>query len=206
WHYRASHLFDEASDEVLLHLEVGNAVAQKPADPIIALEHGYVVPLARELLGSREPGGAGAHDRDLLPRPYRRHHRLHEPLFEGLIDDRALDVLDGDGLALDVEDARSLAGRRANATRGPREVVRRVQTRARVGQAALVRVIVEVGDDVPERAAVVTERDPAVHAPSGLIPELDLRHRQLELSPVLETFRDGALFHVPTLDLEKAFD
>ena len=60
------HLRDAAVDDVLFHLEVGNAVAQQAAGLGVFLEHMHVVAGARELLRAGEPRGAGADHRDLL--------------------------------------------------------------------------------------------------------------------------------------------
>src|SRR5690606_13230189 len=42
-HTLFGHLLDPSLDEPLLHLEVGNAVGEQPAEPIVSLEHGHVV-------------------------------------------------------------------------------------------------------------------------------------------------------------------
>ena len=60
------HLRDAAVDEVLLHLEVGNAVAQQAAGLGVALVDVNVVAGARELLRAGQSGRARADDRDLL--------------------------------------------------------------------------------------------------------------------------------------------
>ena len=66
------HLRDAAVDDVLLHLEVGNAVAQQAAGPGVLLEDMHVVAGARELLRAGEPRRTGADDRDLLAGLVRR--------------------------------------------------------------------------------------------------------------------------------------
>src|SRR5207249_10907435 len=53
--------------DALLHLELGDAVAEEPADPVGALEDRDHVPRAVQLLGGGEARGPGADDRDLLP-------------------------------------------------------------------------------------------------------------------------------------------
>ena len=60
------HLLDAAVDVDLLHLEVGNAVAQQAAGLGPALVDMHVVAGARELLRAGEAGRARADDRDLL--------------------------------------------------------------------------------------------------------------------------------------------
>ena len=52
------HLLDAALDDVLLHLEVGDAVAEQAAGLGVLLVDMHVVAGAGELLGRGEPGGA----------------------------------------------------------------------------------------------------------------------------------------------------
>ena len=63
------HLLETPVEDALLHLELGDAVAQQAADPVGALEHRDVVAGAAELLGGRQAGGPGSDDRDALPGP-----------------------------------------------------------------------------------------------------------------------------------------
>ena len=93
----------------------------------VLLDDDDVVPGARELLRAGEPGGAGADDGDPLAGAVRRDLRLDPALRPALVDDRALDGLDGHRLVGDVERAARLAGRRADAAGELREVVGRVQ-------------------------------------------------------------------------------
>ena len=60
------HLLEPAVEEPLFHLEVGDSVAEQPADPVGTLEDGDRVAGAGELLGAGQPGRAGADDRDRL--------------------------------------------------------------------------------------------------------------------------------------------
>ena len=69
------HLVEAPVEPALLHLELGDAVAQQPADPVGPLEHRDVVPDAGELLGRGQPGGPGPDDGDLLARLRRRRLR-----------------------------------------------------------------------------------------------------------------------------------
>ena len=87
-----------------------------------------------------------------------------------LVDDRVLDLLDRDGVALaDLEHTRRFARRRAEAPGELGEVVRGVQLRDRLAPAIAIHEIVPVGYQVAQRAAVVAEGDPAVHAASALL-------------------------------------
>src|SRR5262245_1010330 len=109
-------------------------------------------------------------------------------------DDRELHLLDRDGVAfLDLEHARRLARRRAEAAGELGEVVRAVQLRDRVAPAVAVDEVVPVRNEVPERTAAVAERDPALHAPRRLLLQLDERQRPDELAMVADALARGAL-------------
>src|SRR5262245_13682885 len=163
---------EPAVEEPLLHLELGNAVAQQAADPVVALEHGYGVAGAVQLLGGGEAGGTGAYHGHALARASRRLLGAHPAFVERALDDGQLDTLDRHRVVIDPEHARALARRRAE-TAGPlREVVRRVQAVERLTPVVLVDQVIPVRDDVPERTALVAERDAAVHAPRGLLREV----------------------------------
>ena len=112
----------------------------------------------------------------------------HDPaLLPGAVDDRELDLLDRDRVALvDLEHARRLARGGAEAAGELGEVVRPVQLLDRLVEAVAVDEVVPVGDEVSERAAVVAERDAALHATCALLPELDERQRAHELAVVAD--------------------
>jgi hypothetical protein len=61
------HLLDAAVDVVLLHLEVGDAVAQQAADAVVLLEQRHVVAGARELLRAAMPAGPEPTTATFLP-------------------------------------------------------------------------------------------------------------------------------------------
>src|SRR6185503_16712501 len=155
-------------DHRLLELEVRNAVAQQTADAIALLEHGDVVPGARELLRAGEARAARAHHRHLLAGLVRRGLRAHPAFFPGLVDDRVLDRLDADGVAVDAQHARFLARRGADAAGELGEVVGGVQRIDRALPVLAVHQIVPVRDDVVHRTARHAERDAAVHAARAL--------------------------------------
>ena len=118
----------------------------------------------------------------------------HDPaLGPGAIDDRELDLLDRDGVALvDLEHTGRLARRRAEPARELGEVVRAVQLLARLRPAVAVDEVVPVRDQVPERAAVLAERHAALHAAGGLRAQLGERQRADELAHVADAFRGRA--------------
>src|SRR5207249_11333521 len=107
---------------------------------------------------------------------------------------------------VDVEDARLLAGRGTDATGELREVVGRVQPVDGLAPAAPIDEVVPVGDDVPERAALVAEGNAAVHAARALPLEHLVGRPLLELAPVLEALRDRLLVDLLALELEEAGD
>src|SRR5262249_34846863 len=113
---------------------------------------------------------------------------------------------DRDRVVVDVEDAGALARGRAETARPLRKVVRRMQALDRLVPLVAVHEIVPVRDDVAERAALVTERDAAVHAARGLFLELRLRVGEIDLRPVAQTLLDGPRRPLLALDLEKACD
>ncbi len=153
------------------------------------------------------PAGPGADDRHRLAgfALAARGLRGDPALLPGAVDDRVLDLFDRDRVALaDLEHARRLARRRAQTPGELGEVVGGVQLRDRVGEAIAVDEVVPVGDQVPERTAVVAERHAAVHAAGALLAQLLDRALQQELVEVV-----GALDRVPlgdavALDLQEA--
>jgi hypothetical protein len=195
---------DAALEETLLHLEFGNAVAQQAADAIGLLEHRHGMPGAIQLVGGGEARRAGPDDRDLLPGTRRRWPRCHPALVPRAIDDRRLDRLDGDRVLVDAEHARAFARRRTQLAGELREVVGRVQPVDRRVPAVAVDQIVPVGNQVAERAALVTERNAAVHAARALHLELARRIRQVDLLPVLDALLDGTPRLLLALNLDES--
>src|SRR5262249_21773313 len=121
-------LVDAALHDRLLDLEVRHAEPDEPATGLVALEHRHCMAGARELLCAREPRGPGADHGDRAPGPRRRRLRHDPALLPRAVHDRELDLLDRDGLALpDLEHARGLARRGAEAAGEVGEVVRAVE-------------------------------------------------------------------------------
>ena len=122
----------------LLHLELGDAVAEQAAEPVVPFVHGDRVARPGELLGRRETGRAGADDRDLLAGGDGRRPRLDLAVVPGDVGDGLLDALDRDRAARVVRDgqhAGCLARGRAEAAGELGEVVGGVQPLPRVGQS-----------------------------------------------------------------------
>ena len=175
----------------LLHLELGDAVAQQPTDAVGAFVDDDVVTGASQLLRGREPGWTTADDGDALAGLRLGHDRREPAFFPRAVDDLDFDLLDRDGRLVDAEHARGFARRRAQSPGELGEVVGRVQPLARgFSQSVAVHEVVPLGDQVPERAAGVAERDAAVHAARALLAHLLGREVLVDLLPVEHPHRD----------------
>ena len=195
---------DAPVDDPLLELEVGHAEAQQAAGRLVALVDDDVVAAAVELVRRGEPGRARADDGDGLAGAERRRLRLDPALRERALDDRPLDLLDHHRVVVDLERAGGLARRRADQAGELGEVVGAVQAVDRRAPAAGAREVVPLGDQVADRAGVVAERDPAVHAAVGLAARLGDGQRQEDLAVVGGARPGVALGRGDALDLEEA--
>src|SRR6185437_15072470 len=96
--------------DALLDLEVGHPEAHKPPRGLVALEQGHGVSDAAQLLRGRHAGGTRTDDRDRLTRLPLGRLRPNPAFAEGPVDDRELDLLDRDRVALaDLQDTCRLA-------------------------------------------------------------------------------------------------
>ena len=138
------------------------------------------------------PAGPEPIDRDLLPRARRRRTR-HDPAFvERAIDDRQLDRLDRDRILVDAEHARSFARRGAEQAGELGEVVGLVQPLDRRAPVVAIDQVVPVGNQVAERAALVAERNAAVHAARRLPRQLLGRIGVVDVAIVADALGDRA--------------
>ncbi len=160
----AAHLLEPRIDDALLHLEVGDPVAEKTAEAIVALEENDVVAGAGKLLRRREPRGSRPDHGHALAATRARWLRGQRTVPEHLVRDRALDRLDRDRLVSQIEHARSFARRGTNSAGHLGEIVGREEPVGGLLQPPFVHQVVPFGDQVSERTALVAERDPAVHA------------------------------------------
>src|SRR5204863_5468169 len=87
------HEREAAVEKALLHLELGDAVAQETADPVGAFEHRHPMPRASELIRGGEPRRTRAHDGDLLAGALLRRLGGDPAGFERALHDRDLDGL-----------------------------------------------------------------------------------------------------------------
>ena len=200
------HLFDTAVNVRFVELEVGNAKTQQSTDRVVLLEHGHIVADAGELLGRCHAGGARPHDGHLLARLETRRLGLNPTFGPGTVDDRMLDRLDAHGVVVDVQHASGFAGCGADPTREVWEVVGRVQYLDRVLPIVAVHQIVEIRNDVVDRATAGTKRCAAVHAACALDLGLFRLQSNDELFVVFDTRLDGLVTLFQTLEFQKASD
>ncbi len=118
-----------------------------------------------------------------------RQLRLDPALVPRPVDDLHLDLLDGHRVGVDAEHACCLARRRAQPAGELGEVVGGMQAIDRVSPVLAIDQVVPVRDQVAERAAVVAERDTAIHATSGLDLHLVEREVVVDLLPITESNR-----------------
>ena len=195
------HLFQPAVEDVLLHLEIGNAVAQEPADAVGFLEKLHRMPGAIQLLRGRKPRRTGAHHRDSLARARLGNFRLDPAFFPGVLDDRFFDHLDRHRRLVDAQHASRLAGRRADAPGELRKIIRGVQHANRFLPLVAIRQVVPVRNNVVHRAAGVAEGNAAIHAARRLRAHLLFRKRLIDLEIVVDALLDGT----PRRQLSRVF-
>jgi hypothetical protein len=197
------HLGHPDVDVLLLDLEVGNAVAEQPADLVIPLVHGDGVTGAGQLLRGGQPGGTGTDHGDPLAGLDRGGLRLHVPQVEGVVGDLHLDLLDGHRVVADAQHAGRFAGRRAEPAGELREVVGGVQRLRGRRPGAGPDQVVPVRDAVAQRAPLMAERDAAVHAAGRLVTDQVLTGGRVHLPPVLDAHRHrAALGQLPLIAKE----
>src|SRR5215469_13120750 len=198
------HLLDAAVDQPFVHFEVGDAVAQQSANAVALLEYDHRVAGACELLRASEACGAGADDGDSLAGSPRRHYELDPPLLPPPIDDRALDGFDRDRIVVNVERTRRFTGRGAHTAGEFREIIGRMQRLERRPPLVAVDEVVPVRDQIVDRAALVAERNAAIHTARRLLAVRAIGHRLDELLPAAAANFRLVVAPILALDFEKA--
>ncbi len=191
-HALGLHLGQAAVQDRLLHLELGDAVAQEAAGLLRPLEDGHQVPGPHQLLGGGQAGGSGPHHGDGLARADGRDLRGHPAFVPGPLDNLEFDPLNGDRVLVDPEHAGGLAGCRTETPGELGEVVGGVQALHGPRPVVAVDQVVPLRDQVAERAAVVAERNATVHAPRALLLGLVLAEGLVDLPPIAQPHRHGA--------------
>ena len=199
-----AHLLNAAVDDVLFHLEVGNAVTQQAADAVCLFVNSDGVTGAAQLLRCCQSGWPAAHHSHALAGVLLRRFGMNPSLLPGALDDTALDELNRDGGLIDAQHAGRLAGRGADAAGEFGKVVGGVKPTDSRLPAAVVNQIVPVGNEVINRAAGVTEGHPAVHAAGSLLALLLLGDWLVDLEPVVKAVLDLAAGGLFALNLQKS--
>ena len=201
----ALHLLDAAVDEVLLQLEVRDAVAQQPAWLALALIDMHVMAGTAKLLRRGQAGRTGSDDGDLAARLFRRRLRADQAKFIGLVGNRLLDRLDRDRRVLEVQRAGFLARGGADTAGELGEVVGRMQVADRLFPLAAVDEVVPVRNLVVNRTAgrPMAIGNAAIHAARRLLGDLGIRHRNGEFTEMADTVRRWLVFHHLPVDFHE---
>ena len=198
-----AHLIETAVQPLLLHLEVGDAVAQQASRPVVPLEHGHRVTDPRELLGGGESGRSRSHHRHRVSGGGVAGRGRYPPFLPCVVDDLLLDLADGDRFAADVEHARFFAWRGTYAARELRKVVGGVKPLARLAPPRAGDEIVPVRNVVAQWASLVAERDAAVDAARRLLAKRPRSQVALDLPPVPDPFLRGAFRQAASRNLDE---
>ena len=137
------------------------------------------------------PAGPEPTTATVLPVFFAAHCRLDPAFFPGAVHDLAFDGLDGDRAVDDVQGAARLAGRGADAAGEFREIVGGVQVLGRGAPLVAIDQVVPVGNQVVDRAALVTEGNAAIHAARRLLADIGRRQRMDEFLDSCETRSSG---------------
>src|SRR5262249_57103614 len=122
--------------------------------------------------GGGEAGRPRADYGHRLARAHGGRRRGDPALVEGVLDDPHLDLLDGDGIVVDAEDAGALAGRGAEASGELGEVVGGVKPVDRLAPPVAVDEVVPVRNQVAEGTALMTQGDAAVNPAPPPLPDI----------------------------------
>ena len=200
------HLRHTAVNMGFLHFEIGNAVAQQATDAVVFFKQGDRVAGTCELLCCGHASRARAHHRHFFSAGLQSRASLHPAFAPGSVDDGMLDRLDAYRLVVHIEGAGSLAGGRADAAGELGKVVGAVQNINGVFPVAPKHQLIEIGNDVVDRAAAVTKRCAAIHAPRGLLLGLPVIERENEFLVIFEPFSHGLVALLQPLKLHETSD
>ena len=153
----------------LFHFEIRNAVTQQPTNTVVLLKHRDVVTSASQLLRSGQACRARAHNGNTFAGFVGVHHRLNPVFCPSTVNDGVFNRLDTNGIVVNVQRASGLAWRWTNAPSELREIVGAVQHINGVFPIALKHQLVEVRNNVVDRAATVTKGRAAIHTARRLL-------------------------------------
>jgi len=164
------HQADAPVDNVLLQLEIRDAVAKQSPYAVGFLQHRHRMPEAVQPLGSGQPRGPRADYYDALVGANRRRSGHHPTLLETSLYYGQLELADGHRLFVDVQGTGRLARRWTHTTRELGKAVALLQHFEGLPPATCTDQRVLGRDEATEwTSAGVAERDPAVYAPLRLL-------------------------------------
>jgi hypothetical protein len=206
FHAFLGHLRHAPVDEVLLHLEVGNAVAEQSADAIAFSKSTTSCPARASCCAHAIPAGPEPTTATRLPVLRSGSCGTTQPSSQPLSMMKcSIDLMPtGSLLMLSVHDASHGAGHTRPVNSGKLFVWCSV-SRA-VLPLLLVHEIVPVRDDVVHRASRLAERDAAVHAARALLGRGVVGKREDELAVVVDALGDGLRHLLDSLQLQEACD
>ena len=182
-------------------LEIGNAVTQESAWPGVPLEHDHRVTGRVELLGAGQAGRTGADHRHRFARAPQGRLRVNPSPFEGVFDDGFFNLFDGHRRCVDGQDARLLAGCRAEAAGKLGKVIGGHELPEGRLPAPMVHLVVPVGNAVAQGAAGVAGGHPAIHAAGGLVAQGPLGEGPIDLLEI----PDALFYRAPDGQLPVVF-
>ena len=147
------------------------------------------MPGTAELLGGCQPSWPGSHHGHRFAGQSGRRQRLNPILLEGLINNGHLHLLDGHCGLVDAQHTRGFTGRRAKPAGPLRKVIGGMQALRRFLSFIPPGEVIPLGDEVSQRAALVAERHPTIHAASGLALEHCLFLPLINFFPVHDAHR-----------------
>ena len=199
------HQADATVDDVLVELEVRDAVAEQAAGACLALEDGDVVAGGVEPRGSRQPRRPRPDDGHATPRA-RRVDGGDVALAKGRLGQSQFILADGHGrIKRQAQHACLFAERRADAAGELRKVIRLGEERIGLAPLPAEQGVLKLGRLVTQRAGPVAERHAAVHAARRLLTPVVAAESLLDLTVIFDPLVDGAVARLLARHGEKSF-
>ena len=195
---------DTPVDDPLFELEVGDAVAQQPAQLVSAFVDDHLVSSSVELRCGGESGRTRAYDCDAAPRSLSWRLRYDPTFLEGSLDNLLFDLLDRHRLVVDGQDTSRFAGCRAESAGELGEVVRGVESFDGGSPLVSINELVPFGNHVSEWTSLSTERDATVHTTATLFFLLVARPVEIELIVVAKSLFESSFRGVTLIPLDEA--
>jgi len=142
-----------------------------------------------QFLSRRKTGWARPYDRNLTAGLVLWRLRNDPALVPSALDDRKFDLLNRYRVGVDRKHARRFARRRANSACELREVVGQVERIQGLTPLAPVDKVIPLWNEVAKRAAVMAERNAAIHAAGALVAKLSFGPKVEVLVVIVDTLR-----------------